>query len=197
VAPSPRELKKQLRAAYLSRRQSLSAEQVAVSGRAILQGLAKLEEYARAGLVHTYVSSKDNEVDTLALIRLSLEGRKRVAVPVVRPGTRTLGHAEIRDLGQLQPGRWGLSEPGADHALWLEDLEEIDLVIVPGLAFDPCGNRLGLGGGYYDRFLALVRAPKVGLTYQALLLDELPAEPHDIRVDIVVTEAAVYFCKEE
>lgn len=194
---TPKEEKARLRSRFLSRRQSLSPQQVAVASRAILQRLARREEYAGAGLVHTYVSSKDHEVDTLGLIRLSLERHKRVAVPVVCPGTRILRHAQIQELEQLQPGRWGLFEPPADHPFWLEDLAQIELVVVPGVAFDPQGNRLGLGGGYYDRFLALARAPKIGLTHQALLVDPLPVEPHDVPMDRVVTEAAVYLCKEE
>ena len=72
----------------------------------------------------------------------------------------------------------------------------IDLVVVPGLAFDAGGGRLGFGAGYYDRFLAEVSAPKVGLVYRALLLDEVPQEDHDIAMDIVITEEQTIFCKE-
>ena len=158
--------------------------------------LEQLEPYQRARLLHTYVASKDNEVDTAGLIRQSLARGQEVAVPVVQPGTRILRHALIQGLGQLQPGRWGLPEPAAGHPCWLEDLARIDLVIVPGLAFDPLGRRLGLGGGYYDRFLARVSAPKVGLIYGELLLDELPSETHDIHVDIVITESQTLYCKE-
>jgi 5-formyltetrahydrofolate cyclo-ligase len=108
---------------------------------------------------------------------------------VVKPGTRRLRHALVKTLADWRPDRWGLLSPPADHAAWLEDLAAIDLVLVPGLAFDPQGRRLGFGGGYYDRFLGRVHATKVGLTYGCLLLAEVPEELHDVRVDLVVTEA--------
>jgi 5-formyltetrahydrofolate cyclo-ligase len=184
-----------LRTAYLELRRALAPAQVAASSQAICSRLCGLALYQQTGLLHTYVSSKGNEVDTQELIRTSLESGKRVCVPVVRPGTRRLAHAEVRDLAQLRPGRWGLYQPAEGHGEWLADLDAIDLVIVPGLAFDPLGHRLGLGGGYYDRFLARVRAPKIGLTYQELVLPEIPHETHDMLVDIVVTENQVYRCK--
>ena len=78
--------------------------------------------------------------------------------------------------------------PPPDHDAWVEDLTAIGLVLVPGLAFDAQGRRLGYGGGYYDRFLRQTAAPRVGLTFDCLLLDEVPEEPHDVRVDVVLTE---------
>ncbi|MBI2504883.1 MAG: 5-formyltetrahydrofolate cyclo-ligase [Candidatus Latescibacteria bacterium] len=189
-------VKARLRARCLAHRKALSPAQVVSSSAAVVERLEQLEPYQRARLLHTYVASKDNEVETAGLIRQSLVRGQEVAVPVVQPGTRILRHALIQDLGQLQPGRWALPEPAAGHARWLEDLARIDLVIVPGLAFDPLGRRLGLGGGYYDRFLARVSAPKVGLIYGELLLDELPAEAHDVPVDIVITESQTLYCKE-
>lgn len=194
---SPPELKARLRARCLARRKALSPTVAAAAAAAMADRLRQLEPYQRARLLHTYVASKDNEVDTVGLIRQRLDRGQEVAVPVVQPGTRILRHALIQDLGQLQPGRWGLLEPAADHPCWLEDLARIELVVVPGLAFDRRGNRLGLGGGYYDRFLTRVSAPKAGLIYSELLLDALPAEAHDIPMDLVVTEAAAYCCAEE
>jgi len=191
-SPSIQAQKKSLRSACRTRRSALKPEQVATGGRSILQRVLGLEEYTRARLVHTYVSSKDNEVDTGELIKLSLEGGKRVVIPVVQRDSRALRHAEIRGLEQLRLSAWGLFRPLPDHADWIEDLEEIDLVVVPGIAFDARGGRLGFGGGFYDRFLPQVQAPKVGLTYDCLLLDEVLVEPHDVSVDIVVTESAVY-----
>lgn len=194
---SPLELKARLRARCLAHRKALSPAVATAASAAMAEHLQQLEPYQRARLLHTYVASKDNEVDTAGLIRQRLARGQEVAVPVVQPGTRILRHALIQHLDQLRPGRWGLLEPAADHPCWLEDLARIDLVVVPGLAFDRRGNRLGLGGGYYDRFLARVNAPKAGLIYSELLLDALPAETHDIPMDLVVTEAAAHCCAEE
>lgn len=190
-------MKAHLRARCLAVRKALAPAQAAAASAAMAERLQQLEPYQAARLLHVYVASVDNEVETAGLIRQSLARGQEVAVPVVQPGTRILRHALIQDLGQLQPGRWGLFEPSAGHSWWLEDLARIGLVVVPGLAFDRRGNRLGLGGGYYDRFLARVKAPKAGLIYSALLLDALPAEAHDIPMDLVVTEAAAYCCAEE
>ena len=186
------QLKARLRAECLARRRGLSPAQTAAAGQAILSRLLGLDEHARARVVHTYVAAKDNEVDTDEFIRLSLARDKRVAVPVVWSGSRVLRHAEIHDLDQLRPGPWGLRQPPADHAHWIDDPGAIDLVIVPGLAFDGCGGRLGFGGGFYDRFLARVQAPKIGLVYACLRLQEIPVASHDVPVDIVLTESTTY-----
>ncbi|MCY3668725.1 MAG: 5-formyltetrahydrofolate cyclo-ligase [Gemmatimonadetes bacterium] len=184
--------KERLRKRVLEARMGLDRGQVDVGGQAILEKVLGLEAYRRAKLVHTYVSSKENEVDTRALICTCLKHGKRVAVPVVMPGTKTLAHALIDGLDQLIVGPWGLAQPDPAAATWLPAEARIDLVVVPGLAFDRCGQRIGWGGGYYDRFLAQVQAVKIGLCYDALVLDCIPGEPHDVPVDLVVAETAIY-----
>ena len=184
--------KERLRKCVLAARMGLDRGQVEVSGQAILKRVLELEAYRRAKLVHTYVSSKENEVDTRALICACLAQGKRVAVPVVMPGTRTLAHALISGLDQLVVGSWGLAQPDPATATWLPAEAQLDLVVVPGLAFDRRGQRIGWGGGYYDRFLAQVQTIKIGLCYDALVLDCIPGEPHDVPVDIVVAETAIY-----
>ena len=187
-----RTCKEQLRKRVLAVRTGLDRGQVKVSGQAILKRVLGLEAYRRAKLVHTYVSSKENEVDTRALIGTCLAQDKRVAVPVVMPGTKTLSHALIDALDQLVAGPYGLAQPDPAAALWLPSEARIDLVVVPGLAFDRRGQRIGWGGGYYDRFLAQVQAIKIGLCYDALVLDCIPGEPHDVPVDMVVAETAIH-----
>lgn len=184
--------KERLRKRVLAVRMGLDRDQVEVGGKAILEKVLGLEAYRRAKLVHTYVSSKENEVDTRALICTCLAQGKRVAVPVVMSGTKTLAHALIDGLGQLVVGPWGLAQPDPAVATWLPTEAQIDLVVVPGLAFDRRGQRIGWGGGYYDRFLAQVQAVKIGLCYDALVLDCIPGEPHDVPVDLVVAETAIY-----
>ena len=184
--------KERLRKRVLAVRTGLDRGQVEVSGQAILKRVLGLEAYRRAKLVHTYVSSKENEVDTRTLLCTCLAQSKRVAVPVVMPGTRTLAHALISGLDQLVGGPWGLAQPDPAEAVWLPTEAQIDLVVVPGLAFDRRGQRIGWGGGYYDRFLAQVQTVKIGLCYDELVLDCIPSEPHDVPVDIVVAETAIY-----
>ena len=184
--------KERLRKRVLAVRMGLDRGQVEVGGQAILEKVLGLEAYRRAKLVHTYVSSKENEVDTRALICTCLKHGKRVAVPVVMPGTKTLTHALIDGPDQLIVGPWGLAQPDPAVATWLPAEARTDLVVVPGLAFDRRGHRIGWGGGYYDRFLAQVQAVKIGLCYDALVLDCIPGEPHDVPVDLVVAETTIY-----
>ena len=184
--------KERLRKRVLAVRMGLDRSQAEASGQAIVEKVLSLEAYRGAKIVHTYVSSKKNEVDTRALICACFARGKRVAVPVVRPGTKTLAHALIDGLDQLVVGPWGLAQPDPAAATWLPAEAHIDLVVVPGLAFDRRGQRIGWGGGYYDRFLAQVHAVKIGLCYDALVLDCIPGEPHDVPVDMVVAETAIY-----
>ena len=184
--------KKRLRKRVLAVHKGLDRGRVEVGGQAILEKVLGLEAYRRAKLVHTYVSSKENEVNTRALIGTCLAQGKRVAVPVVMPSAKTMGHALIDGLDQLVVGPWGLAQPDPAAARWLPAKARIDLVVVPGLAFDRRGQRIGRGGGYYDRFLAQVQTVKIGLCYDELVLDCIPGEPHDVPVDMVVAETAIY-----
>jgi 5-formyltetrahydrofolate cyclo-ligase len=131
-------------------------------------------------------------VDTRELIDISLEQGKRVVVPVLEQGKKTMAHALIESLDGLVDGPWGLVQPDLAKATLLEKQEEIDLVVVPGIAFDRRGHRIGFGGGFYDRFLANLQVVKVGLCYDDLILQGIPNEPHDVPMDIVVAQTATY-----
>jgi 5-formyltetrahydrofolate cyclo-ligase len=176
----------------MDRRENLSTAYVQSYNQAILTRLSGLAAFTQATLVHTYVSAKTHEVDTHALIEHALANDKRVVVPQVQRTSPHLRHAQINALAQLRPGYFGLLQPTAGHSAWIEDLALIDLVLVPGLAFDRQGNRLGYGGGYYDRFLVKVTALKIGLVPEALIVDEIPCEPHDIPMDILLTDERTY-----
>ncbi len=186
--------KAELRAVCLETRERMSDDIVSSSSAAIRERLFATPEWKGADLVHTYVDSKPNEVETRELIRLSLEHGKRMVVPIVAASRQPpLHHAEIRSLEELAPGPWGLLQPADDEAA-MQDVSGVDLVLVPGIAFDRRGGRLGLGRGFYDGFLAGIEAPRIGLTYEELLVEEVPEEEHDERMDIIITEANTYHC---
>ena len=132
------------------------------------------------------------EPDTARLFAPLLAQGKRIALPRMRPGRQM----EVR---QLCPDRplvkhpFGILEPDEDCPLLSP--EEIDLVLVPALCYDRHGFRLGMGGGYYDRWLCQYRGPTVGLCREALLQDALPVQPHDRPVDTVVTPSCVLHIK--
>lgn len=96
------------------------------------------------------------------------------------------------DKSRLRLGAFHIEEPQGDE---VADVSDIELIVVPGVAYDRQGNRVGRGKGYYDRLLATSRAVKVGLAYDFQMVDDIEAEPHDVRVDVVITERGVYKVK--
>lgn len=187
--------KKIIRERLRQQRQKLSRTEVAEKSARILANLLPLSEVRSAKTLHCYVAWK-NEVDTHELIRTLLNDGHRVMVPIVDVATKRLRHSEVRDFGELRAGTYGILEP-AEEFLREVKLSDIDLIIVPGLAFDLSGHRLGYGGGYYDAFLATTNALKLALAYQFQLIDQIPIRKEDQRVDIIVTEERVYRTTEE
>lgn len=126
-----------------------------------------------------------------------------MAVPVSKPAERKIIPVRLNSFEELTAGPYGIREPdmhvqlAAGHLNALPDalsVQELDVVIVPGVAFDRKGGRLGYGGGYYDRFLPQLRpnALKIGIAYQLQMVEQLPMETHDIPLDLIVTEKSVY-----
>jgi 5-formyltetrahydrofolate cyclo-ligase len=154
----------------------------------ILERLMALEEMASARTVHVFASF-GSEVDTIRLIGELLDTGRRAVLPVVDRARWTMTHRSIGRLGDLEPGFKGIREPcpGCEAV----EPSEIDLVIVPGVAFDRTGGRLGYGGGFYDSFLALCRGTRVALAFSLQVVDEVPCEARDLPVHAVVTEEEV------
>ncbi len=172
-----------LRKHYRILRDAIPATQL-VDRSAELQRLAlSIEHIQHAGSVFIYVSS-GSEVRTHELIAVLLAAGKVVAVPRVLAEPGVMQPVVIRGLDDFAPGRFGIPEP-TTH----EPFEETpDVTIVPGLAFTRTGQRLGQGGGYYDRYLAQHPATyKVGVCFNEQMADELPCEAHDALMDEVVT----------
>ena len=114
---------------------------------------------------------------------------KKMSLPRV-VGT-TLNLHTIKHAGQLVAGSFGISEPPS-HAPLAE--AKADLILVPGLAFDRSGMRLGRGGGYYDRFLVGFEGLRVGICFQEVVFDRIPCEPHDVMVDFLATPEGIISC---
>jgi 5,10-methenyltetrahydrofolate synthetase len=184
---SAKELKRAIRANALAARRALKPKDAAQKSDAILQRLKSLAEFESARTILTYVSSKDNEVDTMPLIRRALDANRTVAVPVAVPSTRQMVWSELKSLDELQTSTFDILEPREDCLRPVQPAET-DVAIVPGIAFDTECHRIGYGGGYYDRFLAAFPGKKVALAYEVQIYDSIPAEPHDLPVDIIVTE---------
>lgn len=169
------------------------AEQIEKSGQ-IKNRLQKLEEYEQAETIAFYVS-KDCEVRTDEMISDALSGGKRVLVPKVEKKNKSLALYEIKNLEELELGEFGVREP-KEGALAAE-VENIDLMVVPGIAFDTCGNRVGYGVGYYDKLLKKIKRgmPVMGLAYGFQIVEKVDKEEHDVAVDFIITEKEVIRCQ--
>ena len=135
-----------------------------------------------------YISSKTGEVDTHRLIEDALASGKRVCVPVMEKGSSILKVVEISSLDNLITGQYGILEPPPGSHRYLCP-ENWDIAIVPGLAFDRQGSRLGFGKGCYDRALAGKNAPALAPAFGFQVVEPFTTLPHDIPMDLIVTES--------
>lgn len=157
--------------------------------------LSALPEFQQAKTIMSFLNFRD-EVDTTLLAEEILDSGKRLILPRCAP-QGVLIPAEIHDLKEdIEPGKWEIREPKKE-GLSQADPKDIDLIIIPGAAFDRQGNRLGYGGGFYDRFLNRLHpeVPKIALAFACQILLEIPVEPYDLRVDALVTEEGVLWFK--
>lgn len=183
--------KARLRREVLARREA-EPDREASSAR-IRARLEALPEYTSAGLIAAFVGV-GSEVDTLPAIASALASGRRVAVPSVVKGSLVL--TLLRDIAELEPAPFGLLEPPAE----LRDEpgrrvapDEVDFFVVPGVAFDEEGGRLGHGKGYYDGLLRQARpdASRTAVAFECQIVSAVPMTERDVRVDRVVTEERV------
>ena len=154
----------------------------------IFEKLITVPEFKRADRIYTYVSM-DNEIDTIMLIDYSLSIEKRVFVP--RVSGKDMEFYEISDISELSPGYMGIYEPDINGKE--PDYSRTGFMCMPGLAFDRSYNRIGYGGGFYDRYLSVEnKLYKAALAYEAQLLESIPARDVDVRPDMIVTEESIY-----
>ena len=183
----------ELRRTFRRSRASLPGELADGWSAVISARLASLDVWRDAAVVHCYVGSLPGEVGTDRLIERAYRERKRVICPRVRPHGQ-LEHRELSDLSQLRETAFGLREPDPSQSPPAAP-ELANLVVVPGLVFTVAGSRLGMGGGYYDLFLAQHATVRVGLAYEMQLVDSLPVAAHDQSMDWIVTELRVIRCR--
>lgn len=181
--------KAQIRAASLAWRRNMPENIASEHGRAIRERLCGLEAYRSASAVLVYLSAKDNEVDTLGVVRMEWDRGRDVLIPVMAPGRR-LEWSRVAGPDDLAPGRFGLLEPLPERLRLMAPPAD-SACLVPGIAFTKQGYRIGYGGGYYDRFLAAYPGISIGLAYEGQWT-EFAHELHDVPVQYIVTESAVY-----
>lgn len=186
--------KAELRRRMLHERSLLTPNEVAERSLAARRRLENIEAFRSARTVLTYVAALDNELDTKPLIA-GHAGSRSFLVPVMAKG-RQLRWSEVHNVDELTPNAYGVPEPRPEFMREVSPSPHA-VVLVPGLAFTTRGDRIGFGGGYYDRFLAFHPGPKIGLAFDFQVLPACPHELHDVLLDYVVTESAIYPCKEK
>ena len=188
-----RPLRQEMRRQIKSWRASLSAQEKQAADRRIFRRVTGLREYRAAGQLLVYVSLPI-EVDTLALIQRGLADGKRVAAPRCVEGTRRMEFYYIRSLEDLAPGTYGVLEPVRERCALVERFEPQGLCLVPALACDRRGYRLGYGAGYYDRFLSNYPGHRVGVVYDRNLVPRLWSGRYDVPLELVVTDRRLHLC---
>jgi 5-formyltetrahydrofolate cyclo-ligase len=174
-------------------RDRLSGEYIRSRSSDIVRNLMSIPELTGARHLLVYASFR-SEVRTRELMQTLLDGGSQVSVPVVIRQDPALRAARVHCLQDLVPGALGIPEPHPD-ALELTDIGALDAVIVPGLAFDRHGWRIGYGGGYYDRLLRQTQARTWGLAFDVQVLDAVPhVSAHDVPIETIVTETRILAC---
>jgi 5-formyltetrahydrofolate cyclo-ligase len=182
---SPSGEKHRLREQLRAELQRLSAEQRAEAGAAVRSRLKRQAVWAQARFVLFYAPFGE-EIDVWCLAQEALDNGKLVALPQFDRQQGSYRSCQVRDLHRdVAIGYSRIREPKPGCPV--VPLNLLDLVLVPGVGFDRYGRRLGRGQGYYDRLLADVRGTKCGLAFDCQWVTEIPAEPHDVRLDCIVT----------
>ncbi len=179
-----------MRKEYISfRNKNITSDALHEKSKVIAQKLDKLDCVKRAKTIMCYVSF-GSEVYTHDIINTWISQGKQVCVPrVVKNKGKSMEAVKISSLHELEPGTYGVLEPTSGQKNVVSP-DSIDVVIVPGCAFDLHKNRMGYGAGYYDRFLNLISDSclKVGVAFDFQIMDEIPWDEHDIPMDIIITE---------
>lgn len=191
-----REYKKSLRKKYKKLRTDMTEDVKRSKDKAILENITALPSYRSCKLLMTYVST-DIEVDTIGLISLALADGKTVAVPKCDDDKGKMTFYEIRSFDDLEPGYFSVLEPVPKKCRSVESFDGA-FCVIPALAYDRYGYRLGYGKGYYDRFLsAHPELVKVGIEYCCCMETCLIHGKFDVPSDIVVTEKYIKNCRKE
>lgn len=176
--------KQTLRIKFREMERNRPTDQVKAASRAIVSRLTNLEVFKRAKCVGAYLSLP-SEVQTEEIIRACWEAGKQICVPYFIAEKRFYGMSRLDPDTPIKVKKWNLREPENPQPM---DTTKLDLILVPALAFDTTGVRLGHGGGHYDRLLLNVTGYRLGLAFHEQVAESLPREPHDEPVQAILTE---------
>jgi 5-formyltetrahydrofolate cyclo-ligase len=188
-------MKEKQRKSFLEKRDALSLEEIMEKSEKIKAKFFSLKEVWKAKKIMAYVSFK-SEVRTREIILELLKRKKRVIVPLIDFKKKEIYLSELKDFQkELIPNKLGIFQPARKFFRPFK-AKELDLVVVPGIAFDEKGNRIGFGKGYYDKFLSKLpkRVKVIGLAFEEQIGKKILTEKHDVRMHKIITEKRVIEC---
>ncbi|MDA8105187.1 MAG: 5-formyltetrahydrofolate cyclo-ligase [Nitrospiraceae bacterium] len=187
--------KSEVRAELMKKRDAIPTEVRRAKDRLIRERLLALDEIKVSNLIFFFASFR-SEIDTLEPMTLLLAEGKRIVLPKVDRKNHLLLLYEIKSIEELVPGYMGIPEPAVLSEERTITVNDIEAVVIPGAGFDEAGNRIGYGGGYYDRLLASIGKdlPVIAPAYEEQITESIPSEPHDIKVTMIVTDRRVIRC---
>jgi len=186
-------MKDEVRKKLINLRKNLSKEEVLEKSCKIRDRLFKMKDFKQASTILFYVSY-NNEVYTHDMIKFCISNKKNVVVPIADKKNNKLILSKLENWDDLSIGSYNILEPKKEKMKEIS-VDEIDLIIVPGVGFDEKGHRIGHGKGYYDSLLKNVKSPTIGLAFEFQIIKNIPFEKHDVPVDKIVTEKRIIFCK--
>jgi 5-formyltetrahydrofolate cyclo-ligase len=180
--------KSEARKLVVQRRSEISYSEIKSKTKSIIDKLGLIDDFVLSDRIFCYVNSRPGEVDTRTLIDYMAGQGKSVFLPKLNKESKSFRRFHFMGWDSLMKNSEGYWEPklGLD-----EDLSDIDIVIVPALAVSINGQRIGYGGGYYDKLLRDTQAPKYVLAFEFQLFEYIESTPHDIRVDKIITERRI------
>ncbi|WP_235840743.1 5-formyltetrahydrofolate cyclo-ligase [Clostridium tertium] len=181
-----KEEKKVLRNKILEIRDSLNNNEKELMDNKIFNELINTDLYKRSINIFIYISFS-NEINTRNIIEKAFKDKKNVFIPKVYKDEKSMKAIKLNSIDELKKNSMGILEP-IDDSNYIEK-ENIDLIVVPGVVFDKECNRIGYGGGYYDRYLKDIKSKenKIALAYDLQIVDKIESEVHDIKVDYIIT----------
>lgn len=189
-------MKNTVRKEVLESRKAMSSQDLKSKSDSICSYLLESDFYKNSSVIMAYIDFR-NEVQTESLIKKALSDGKKIVIPISVVDTKQLILSELIDYdGELESGAYGILEPKQEFVRET-DPQTVDLVLIPGVAFDSKGYRIGYGAGYYDRFLERVRpdVAKVALGFDLQMVADAYPDDHDFPVDSVITESGIIDCK--
>jgi len=178
--------KSNLRKEFLKIRLSFDKEKLEKFSKIICEKIKAFSGFKKAEKILFYYPIK-NEVNILSLLEISLKN-KRIFLPRIYKNNQLKIH-QVKSIKELEIGKYKIPEPLADSPII--DISKIDLILIPGIVFSKKLDRIGYGGGYYDRLLKNTKSKKIALAYNFQILDNILGENHDQKVDMIITEKEI------